>query len=169
MKRVYRVYKKTVSIVNENSVEMYENLLGNGKGKGFLLESYDKNYDRFTLFGVNPEEIITSKGNSLEICRSDGSVTRKEGNPRKLFEEYYSGFKILKEDGDIGFSGGLVGNLGYDFVKYTEEIPDANPDEIGIETIQMMLMKEFIVVDHIAETLTGIILEEDGEAGRKRA
>ena len=52
MKRVYRVYKKTVSIVNETATGMYENLVG--KEKGFLLESYDKNYDRFTLFGVNP-------------------------------------------------------------------------------------------------------------------
>lgn len=47
MKRVYRVYKKTVSIVNETAIGIYENLVG--KEKGFLLESYDKNYDRFTF------------------------------------------------------------------------------------------------------------------------
>ncbi len=29
---------------------------------------------------------------------------------------------------------------GYDFVRYAEVLPDNNPDEIGIETIQMMLM-----------------------------
>lgn len=44
MKRIYRVYKKTVSVVNETSIGMYENLVG--KEKGFLLESYDKYYDR---------------------------------------------------------------------------------------------------------------------------
>ena len=41
MKRIVRVYKRTVSIVNETPIEMYENLVG--KKKGFLLESYDKN------------------------------------------------------------------------------------------------------------------------------
>ena len=167
MKKIYRVYKKTVSIVNETATGMYENLVG--KEKGFLLESYDKNYDRFTLFGVNPAEIIRSKGQSLEILHDDGSMTRKEGNPLELLKEYYSEFEIRKEDSSIGFSGGLVGNLGYDFVRYTETLPDENPDEIGIETIQMMLMKEFIVVDHIAETLTGIVLEEDSEDGKQRA
>ena len=45
MKRRLRVYKKTVSIVNETATAMYENLVGDKKG--FLLESYDKNYDRY--------------------------------------------------------------------------------------------------------------------------
>ena len=58
MKRRLRVYKKTVSIVNETAIGMYESLVGNKKG--FLLESYDKNYDRYTFFGKEPEEIITS-------------------------------------------------------------------------------------------------------------
>ena len=49
MKRIYKVYKKTVSIVNETPMAMYENLVGSRKG--FLLESYDKNYDRYTFFG----------------------------------------------------------------------------------------------------------------------
>lgn len=40
MKRRLRVYKKTVSIVNETAIGMYESLVGNKKG--FLLESYDK-------------------------------------------------------------------------------------------------------------------------------
>ena len=36
MKRIYRVYKKTVSIVNETATGMYRNLVG--KKKGFLLD-----------------------------------------------------------------------------------------------------------------------------------
>ena len=167
MKRIYRVYKKTVSIVDETATGMYENLVG--KEKGFLLESYDKNYDRFTLFGANPAEIIRSGEQSLEILYADGSLIRKEGNPLELLKEYYSEFEVRREDEDIGFSGGLAGSLGYDFVRYTEILPDGNPDEIGIETIQMMLMKEFIVVDHIAETLTGIVLETDDAEGKQRA
>lgn len=166
MKRILRVYKRTVSIVNETSIEMYENLVG--KKKGFLLESYDKNYDRYTFFGAEPEEMIVSRGNALVIQRREGEEIR-EGNPLMRLKEYYSEFEIRKDADGLHFSGGLVGNLGYDFVRYTESLPDGNPDEIGIETIQMMLMTKFIVVDHIAETLTAIVLEEDSDAGRKRA
>ncbi len=166
MKRILRAYRRTVSIVNESSVQMYEHLAG--KGIGFLLESYDKNYDRYTIFGAEPEEIITSRGNALVIRRAQGEEVR-EGNPLELLKEYYSQFEIRKEADGLGFSGGLVGNLGYDFVRYSEELPDGNPDEIGIETIQMMLMAKFIVVDHVAETLTAVVLEEDSDAGRARA
>lgn len=166
MKRVLRVYKHTVSIVNETSIEMYENLVG--KKKGFLLESYDKNYDRYTLFGAEPEEIVTSRGNALVIQRKEGEEVR-EGNPLMRLKEYYSEFEIRKDVDGLRFSGGLVGNLGYDFVRYTEKLPDDNPDETGIETIQMMLMTQFIVVDHVAETLTAIVLEQDSEEGKMRA
>lgn len=172
MKRIYKVYKKTVSIVNETSTAMYENLVSTESGipkKGFLLESYDKNYDRYTFMGVEPEEIITSEKDSLVITYRDGTKKVKKGNPLELLKEYYSSFEVQKENEELNFSGGLVGNLGYDFVRYTEDIPDDNPDEIGIETIQLMLMKEFLIVDQVAETLTAVILETPDIEGEKRA
>lgn len=167
MKRVYKVYKKTVSIVNETPIGMYQNLVG--ERKGFLLESYDKNYDRYTFLGAEPEEILSSEGNSLVITKRDGGREVREGNPLDLLKEYYNEFEIRKENDELNFSGGLVGCAGYDFIRYTEQIPDENPDEIGIETIAFMLMKEFILVDHVAETLTAVVLEADTEAGKRDA
>lgn len=172
MKRIYRVYKKTVSIVNETSTGMYENLVNMKNGTpqlGFLLESYDKNYDRYTFMGADPEEIISSEKNALVIRKRDGRKEVREGNPLERLREYYSEFEIRKSNDELNFSGGLVGNIGYDFIRYTEDLPEKNPDEIGISTIQMMLMKEFIVVDHVAETLTAVVLETDDEEGKKRA
>lgn len=164
--RNLRAYKKTVSIVNETSVGLYENFTGSKKG--FLLESFDKNNGRYTIFGREPEEILTSEADNLVIFKSDGTKEVREGNPVERLKEYYSEFKVTKDDGELAFIGGLVGSLGYDFIRYTEDLPDENKDEIGIETIQFMLAKEFIVIDHVAETLTGVVLEEDTESGRKR-
>ena len=79
MVRNRKVFKKTVSIVNEKSTDMYESLVGDKKG--FLLESYDKNYDRYTFFGMEPEEIVTSRGNALVITKADGTEEVREGNP----------------------------------------------------------------------------------------
>ncbi|MCC8150136.1 MAG: anthranilate synthase component I [Lachnospiraceae bacterium] len=167
MKRILKVYKKTVSIIDETPIEMYENLVGSKKG--FLLESYDKNYDMFTIFGAEPEEIITSRGNALVITRADGSEEVREGNPHERLKEYYSEFEIRKDNQELSFTGGLVGNLGYDYIRYTEDLPDNNPGDIGIETIQMMLMTHFIVVDHVSETMTAIVLDEDSESGKTRS
>ncbi|SFR83952.1 anthranilate synthase component I [Anaeromicropila populeti] len=163
--RKLRAYRKTVSIVNETTIGLYEGFVGNKLG--FLLESYDKNNGRYSIFGKEPAEIIHSEGNQLVIEKRDGTKEVKEGNPFLLLKEYYSNFQVTKDDGELAFIGGLVGNMGYDFVRYTEDIPDDNSDEIGIETIYLMYTKEFFVIDHVAETLTAVVLEEDSEAGRE--
>ena len=167
MKRILRVYKKTVSIVDESPTAMYKNLVGDKVG--FLLESYDKNYDRYTFFGADPEELISSQGEALVITKKDGSRDVRPGNPYERLKEYYDEFEIRNDNAELAFTGGLVGNLGYDFVRYSEVIPDDNPDEIGIETIQLMLMTKFIVVDHMAETMTAVILAGDSENAREAA
>jgi anthranilate synthase component 1 len=166
MKRIFRAYKKTVSIVNETAIGLYEGLAK--EKKGFLLESYDKNNGRYTFFGIEPEEIVTSKGKNLVIKKKDGHEEVLEGNPVERLKEYYSEFEVRTDGSELAFTGGLVGSLGYDFIRYTEELPDDNVDEIGIETIQFMLATSFIVIDHVAETLTGVVLEEDSEEGRTR-
>lgn len=166
MKRILRAYKKTVSIVNETAIGLYEGLVG-GK-MGFLLESYDKNNGRYTFFGKEPEEIISSDKDSLVITCKNGDKKVKKGNPMRLLKEYYSEFDVRTDGTDLAFTGGLVGSLGYDYIRYTEELPDKNKDEIGIETIQLMLVTSFILIDHVAETLTGVVLEEDSEEGRER-
>ncbi|MFQ9985982.1 MAG: anthranilate synthase component I, partial [Lachnospiraceae bacterium] len=71
MKQVLRAYKKTVSIVDETVVAMYE---GIAKNKiGFLLESYDKNHDRFSFFGVEPRALLRSDGQRLIVTYNDGT------------------------------------------------------------------------------------------------
>ena len=165
--RKLKVYKKTVSIVKEAAINMYENITGGGAG--FLLESYDKNYDRHTIMGDEQDETVRSDGNAIVIRRKNGESERREGNPMELLKAYYDEFDIIKDDSSISFNGGFVGNLGYDFVRYAENIPDDNPETIGIETIQLMLMTRFLVVDHVGETLTAVVLDTPDEAGRTRA
>ncbi|MFA9376437.1 MAG: anthranilate synthase component I [Lachnotalea sp.] len=164
MKRILRAYKKTVSIVNETAIGLYEGLAKDKKG--FLLESYDKNNGRYTFFGTEPEEIITSRGNKLVIKKNDGTENVIEGNPVEQLKKYYSDFDVRTDGSELPFTGGLFGSLGYDYIRYTEELPDNNEDEIGIETIQFMLVTAFIIIDHVAETLMSVVLGEDSAEGR---
>ena len=167
MKRIRRAYSKTVSLIDETAVQIYGSFVG--KRRGFLLESYDKNNGRYVFMGKDPEEVITSKENGLLIARADGITKELNGNPVDLLKEYYSDFEIHKDDEQLAFTGGFVGGLGYDFVRYKEELPDKNPDEIGISTISLMLVTEFLSIDHFAETMTAVVVEDDTEAGRKKA
>ena len=47
MKRIRRAYSKTVSLIDETAVQIYQSFVG--KRKGFLLESYDKNNGRYVF------------------------------------------------------------------------------------------------------------------------
>ena len=165
--RRLKAYKKTVSIVNESAIELYKGL-GREK-KGFLMESNDKENGRYTFMGVDPQEIIQSDKDSLVITKSDGSREVRKGNPLVRLKEYFDEFEIIKDAEELEFMGGLVGSLGYDYIRYTENLPDDNEDEIGIETIQLMLASKFIAIDHEAETFTAVVLDEDSKEGRARA
>lgn len=167
MKRIRRAYSKTVSLINETAVQIYENYIG--RQKGFLLESYDKNNGRYVFMGKNPEEIIHTEGDCLVIRRADGEVRRLDGNPVDRLKAYCRNFEIRKSDESLVFTGGLVGALGYDFVRFGEELPDENPDEIGIDTIQLMLVTESLTIDHLAETMTAVVIDEDDPRGEERA
>ena len=167
MKRIRRAYTRTVSLIDETAVQIYQSFVG--KDKGFLLESYDRNNGRYVFMGREPEEIICTKKDQLLVIRSDGSRVVMKGNPAELLKIYYSDFEIRKDDEQLYFCGGLVGALGYDFVRYMEDLPDGNPDEIGIDTIQLMLVTEFLSIDHLSGTMTAVVIEEDNLEGRQRA
>ncbi len=167
MEKMLKSYQKTVSIISEKPVELYENLSG---GKiGFLLESYDREYDRFTLMGTEPQALVSSEGQSLVVRWKDGRMERWEGNPKDLLKDFYNSFHIDIEEKEPGFYGGLVGSLGYDFIRCVEKLPDNNPDEIGIDTIQMMFVTSFLVVDYREETMTAIVLGPDTPEGEKES
>lgn len=162
-------YKKTVSIIDETAIQIYKSLVGVGS-KGFLLESYDKNYDRYVIMGREPEAYITVQGEDTLVIRyRNGDSERLMGNPMESLKDFYNRYHVNGSGGELAFTGGLIGALGYDFVKYGEKLPDENPEEIGIGTIQLMLVTDFIIMDHVAETLTAVALEEDDEEGKKRA
>lgn len=167
MKQILKVYSKTVSVIEETAVDIYRNYVGDGRG--FLLESYDKNYDRYVFLGKNPEAVIRTEKGQLTVQKRSGEVLRFSGNPAEALKAYAGSFEIRRDGSLLPFSGGLVGALGYDFVRYQENLPDDNPDEIGIETIQLMLVTEFLSIDHVAETMTAVVLEEDSEEGGQRA
>ena len=168
MKRI--AYKKTVSIIDETAVQIYKSLVGVGN-KGFLLESYDKNYDRYVIMGREPEAYVevSPKEEVLTIRYQNGEREEIAGNPMESLKTFYDRYDVARPDGELAFTGGLIGALGYDFVKYGEKLPDENPEEIGIGTINFMLVTDFIIMDHVAETLSAVVVEEDSEEGKNRA
>lgn len=100
MKRRLRVYKKTVSIVNETAIGMYESLVGNKKG--FLLESYDKIMTDIRFWKRTGRDHYFPR-DALVIRRNNGTEEIRQGNPLERLKEYYSEFDIVKENEELSF------------------------------------------------------------------
>lgn len=64
--------------------------------------------------------------------------------------------------------GGLVGYLGYDFVRHLEKIPATLPDRLGIPDGQFLLTDAIVMFDHVRRRMTLFALAEDEAAGQKR-
>jgi anthranilate synthase component 1 len=69
------------------------------------------------------------------------------------------------------FYCGLLGYFGYDFVRYCEILPDANPDTIGLPDCHLTAPGEVIVFDHVKNEITVIVnvFSEGGVDGYAQA
>ncbi|MBU1727694.1 MAG: anthranilate synthase component I, partial [Candidatus Omnitrophica bacterium] len=62
-------------------------------------------------------------------------------------------FKAVKVPGLPRFYGGLVGFMGYDSVRFFEEIPDNNPDDLKLPDAVFILTDTVLIFDHINHTI----------------
>jgi anthranilate synthase component 1 len=63
------------------------------------------------------------------------------------------------------FCGGLVGYIAYDAVRFFEEIPDKNPDDLRGDDIVFILMDTILVFDHVnhsVKIVSNVILPKSG-------
>jgi anthranilate synthase component 1 len=73
-------------------------------------------------------------------------------------------FKAATPQGLPRFYGGMVGYIGYDMVRFFENIPDKNPDDLNIPDSVFILTDMILIFDHVNHTIkivTNVILPKD--------
>jgi len=100
------------------TIELFKNIYQNNT-HAFLLESMesDSGMARFSVLGFQPSAIIKAHDNVLEIERNGTKEGYYVENP---FDEIKK--LISTSNGRKGFSGGLVGYVSYEAVKYFEPV-----------------------------------------------
>ncbi|MFA6216240.1 MAG: anthranilate synthase component I [Candidatus Omnitrophota bacterium] len=136
----------------------------------FLLESVEgqENIARFSFLGSNPCLVFQSKGRNISVeYRGAGkNQINNFGATQKAREQYVTATdpldeikKIMKDfraadiKGLPRFYGGFVGYIGYDMVRFFEEIPDKNPDDLGVPDCIFILTDTLLVFDHVNHTI----------------
>ncbi len=132
----------------------------------YLLESVEggENMARYSFLGSSPSLIIKSKGNEITFSRSGRHDTFKTDDPVEEVRKYMSKFKFVNVKGLPRFSGGLVGYLGYDMVRFMEHLPDKNPDDLNMPDMFFILTDTILIFDHVdhkIKVVSNCLVEKD--------
>ena len=124
----------------------------------FLLESVEgqEKIARYSFLGTDPSLVFKSKGSSIEICYPQENVTRcftTGTDPLDEIKKIMRGFNAVPVKGLPRFYGGLVGYLGYDVVRFFEDIPDKNKDDLKLPDAFLFLTDTVLVFDHVNHTI----------------
>lgn len=136
---------------------------------GFLLESVEKQerIARYSFLGINPSLVFQSKAKNIRITYPQQNKTRSftaTGSPLDEIKKIMQAFKPARIRGLPRFCGGLVGYMGYDMVRFFEEIPDKNPDDLKLPDSIFLLTDTMLAFDHVNHTIkiiSNIILPDD--------
>ena len=119
----------------------------------FLLESVEggTNVGRYSFLGCEPYMLFQSKDNDIRITNFGGKNKTEvlKGDPFEVLKSLMKKHRPVKVEGLPRFHGGAVGYISYDAVRFIEDIPDKNPDDLDLSDIQLLFTDTIIAFDHV--------------------
>ncbi len=158
MKRAARgnlvpVYREIVAD-QETPISAFLKLRAADGGYAFLLESVTggENIARYSYLGTGPDRLFRSEGNEV-FTLTDGEETREtlsEGqDPLDKLRELLGQYQFVSPPDWERFSGGAVGYISYDMVRFFEQLPATSPDDLELPDCCFMLTDTLVVFDHV--------------------
>ena len=123
-----------------------------GGSPSFLLESMigGEKWARYSFLGSRPSRVLKSWGKKMEIKDNQTGIRRfKVENPIDAIKKELAAYKPVAVKGLPRFYGGLVGYIGYDIVKFFEDIPDENKPSPKIPDMFLMVTDTVVIFDNL--------------------
>ena len=124
----------------------------------FLLESVERGEQvgRYSFIGSAPSMVLEIRGQEALIRR--GARVEKVQlspslDPLHLLRELLQGYQVVRLPGMPPFMGGAVGYLGYDTVRYFEDLPVCPRDELGLPDAVFMFVDTLVIFDHVRQQM----------------
>jgi anthranilate synthase component I len=132
----------------ETPIGVYRKLAG-GPGT-FLLESaeHGRSWSRYSFVGVRSRATLTERdGEAIWLDDPPPGVPLR-GNPLEVLHACAKSLRAPRLRAMPPLMGGLVGYLGYDFVRRIERLPGLAVEDLHLPELGMMLATELAVLDH---------------------
>ncbi|MFW6161917.1 MAG: anthranilate synthase component I [Planctomycetota bacterium] len=129
--------------------------LADGADHAFLLESVTggERIGRYSLLGADPPVIVKACRDTVEIARDGWPKQYQSEDPLRDIEELLAHTHAARVPGLDCFTGGAVGYLAYDIVRYVEDLPDPPADDRGLPDYYLMTCDTLVVFDHVFKTI----------------
>ncbi len=148
-----------LSLDSDGSKEII-NLINNfvTEKNAFVFESVEKGFikGRYTIFGKNPDKIWEFNNNVSKIY-FDNKVKILRGNAKKNIENVIESFKFKIPRELPSISSIISGYFSYDIIRYLENIPDTNRDDLKLPDARIIRPRELIIHDNIKKKLYFIV------------
>jgi anthranilate synthase component 1 len=140
-------------------VSAYEKLTFSRNGAtdsafAFLLESVEggERLGRYSFLGSNPGLVLRTKGRKATLYENDIARTMEiepGDDPLTLLQRLLGRYRFVETPGLPRFCGGAVGFFGYDVVRFFEDLPDSNPDELNVDDACFLFTDTLLIFDHV--------------------
>ncbi len=117
-----------------------------------------ENRGRYSIIALNPDKLWICKDKKIFIANELENFQEKlqESNPKNIFSSLRNFHNESKIDREFFYNlpssaAGNFGFMGYDMVKFMEDLPDENPSEIDIPDAIYFRPKITIVIDNIID------------------
>lgn len=115
----------------------------------FLLESVEggEKIARYSFLGRDPLSRFRAHGKKIEI--TGFGAKSFDGEPLAELRNFFAPFKGVADSSLPPFTGGAVGYIAYDAIRYIEKIPSTGRDDLHIPDIDMGIYDHFMVFDQV--------------------
>ncbi|MFC4004681.1 anthranilate synthase component I [Prauserella oleivorans] len=139
----------------DTPVALYRKLAGDRPGT-FLLESAEngQSWSRWSFIGVRSPSALSVRDG--QACWTGTPVTGlpTEGDPLTVLRETIETLHTEPLPGMPPLTGGMVGYIGYDAVRWLERLPELAEKDIDIPELTMLLATDLAAFDHHEGTVT---------------
>ena len=121
----------------------------------FLLESAESGggIGRYSFLGANPSLIFKSRGTEAEITEQGRTRKIQTENPLMFLKGLLKNYRPVADETLPPFSGGAVGYISYDSVRFFEDLPEENLDELNLPDFYFMITDTIIIFDRLMNKL----------------
>lgn len=168
----YRRYAKGASLVPvtreifadfDTPVSAFAKL--NRGDASFLLESLEggETWGRYSILGFRPSVEFRSKGHAVEIRRGERIERSTADDPLDSLRRLLGEFQAADVPGLPPFSGGAVGLIGYDYVRFLERLPSRLPDDMSHPDLHFVFPDVVLVFDNFRHRLQFVVNSRPGD------